>query len=76
MFANLGSILTVMDSLINIIIRLETFYDEFAALINKTGMHVYIEKRAGKSVNLKKLKREKIFCCVLVNFTRPFILLR
>ncbi|RZK76406.1 MAG: hypothetical protein EOO92_14640, partial [Pedobacter sp.] len=55
-FANLGVILADMASLINIIIPLETFYDEFEALINKSGMHVYIEKNIGKRTVLKTVK--------------------
>lgn len=50
-----------MASLINIIIPLETFFDEFNSLINKSAMHVYIKTRAGKRVTLKKVNRREDF---------------
>ncbi len=58
----MGLILIVMASLINIIIPLEFFFDEFNSLINKSAMHVYIKTRAGKRVTLKKVnRREDLF---------------
>lgn len=50
-----------MASLINIIIPLEIFFDEFNSLINKSEMHVYIKARAGKGVTLKKVNRREDF---------------
>jgi len=48
-----------MASLINIIIPLQTFFDEFELLINKSAMHVYIEKRVGKRVVLKSVHQKE-----------------
>jgi len=72
--ANLVSIFTIMASLINIIIPLETFIDEFNMLINDLAMYVYIEKRVGKSLILKrvdqkedlKLKAGERFCAAYI----------
>ena len=50
-----------MASLINIIIPLETFFDEFNSLINKSAMHVYIKTIAGQRVTLKKVNRREDF---------------
>jgi len=50
-----------MASLINIIIPLETFFDEFNSLIHKSAMHVYIKTRAGQRVTLKKVNRREDF---------------
>ncbi|RBQ06693.1 hypothetical protein [Pedobacter miscanthi] len=51
----------VTASLINIIIPLEIFFDEFNSLINELAMHVYIETKAGKRIALKKVSRREDF---------------
>ncbi len=48
-----------MASLINIIIPLETFFNEFKELINRSAMHVYIEKRIGKRIVLRRVERRE-----------------
>lgn len=50
-----------MTSLLNIIIHLEIFFDEFNNLITKSSMHVYIETRAGKRITLKKVSGREDF---------------
>jgi len=50
-----------MTSLINIIIPLETFINEFEMLISESAMHVYIEKKVGKSLILKRIDQKEDF---------------